>query len=694
MHNSRRGAMILLVVGALAVVAANPAMPQAGPSSSSTNEHARAIHVLNRLALGPRPGEVEAVETMGVDRWVDAQLHPNKINDSALDQRLANYAAPFMTAQQLMFEFPPRPLIRQALEGRISAPSREPERAIWESEMAREEQRKQARSQPAMQTAQNHPGESQAQNMHPPPPPDDMMAPDGMMSPAASGDGLAAGANMDAASLIELPAQQRYEALLKTPPGSMQQFVRSLKPMQRMALVEGLSPAQRETVVALVSPRLVVVNETESVRLLRDIYSERQLQRVMTEFWLNHFNISARKSAIEPYYLPEFEREVIAPHALGKFEDLLDAVAESPAMLLYLDNQQSVGPDSQFAYRREHPRYGRFQAPAKSKKSTPGINENYGRELMELHTVGVNGGYTQQDVIEAAKVLTGWTVAPPQMGGGFVYAANRHEPGTKVVMGHKIKSGGQKEGLELLHILATSPSTAQFISRKLAIRFVSDDPPQALVDRMAKTFLSSDGDISAVLRAMIDSPEFWAAPDTGNKVKTPLDYVVSAVRATNADVSEPFRLVSELQVMGMPMSGTQEPNGYSMKNDAWASSSELVNRMNFALALATNRIPGVAVSTEDLLGQDGSAMTDIQREARLEKLVLNGNASRDVHQAVVSSLSDAALQTRAAAAVVLAGDRGGSPFAAGIRRKRQEPANQRDSVVLGLLIGSPDFQRR
>jgi uncharacterized protein (DUF1800 family) len=516
-----------------------------------------------------------------------------------------------------------------------------------------------------------------------------MMAPDGMMAPTSDSS-----AKMDAASLIDLPAQQRYEKLLQQPPGSMQQLVRSLAPRQRAALVEGLSPAQRETVVALVNPRLVVVNEAESARLLRDIYSERQLQRVMTEFWLNHFNISARKSAIEPYYLPEFEREVIAPHALGKFEDLLDAVAESPAMLLYLDNQQSVGPDSLFAFRRDHPRFRRFQVPTKSRKSALGINENYGRELMELHTVGVNGGYTQQDVIEAAKVLTGWTVAPPQMGGGFVYAANRHEPGTKVVMGHKIKSGGQKEGLELLHILATSPSTARFISRKLAIRFVSDDPPQALVDRMAKAFTESDGDISTVLRAMIDSPEFRAAPDSGNKVKTPLDYVVSAVRATNADVSEPYRLVSQLQVMGMPMTGTQEPNGYPMKNDAWASSSELVNRMNFALALATNRIPGVAVSMDDLLGQDGPAMTDMQREARLEQVVLNGRASVDVHQAVVSSLSDPALETRAASALVLAGDRAGSPFAAGVRRAGQQRANQRDSVVLGLLIGSPEFQRR
>ncbi|MEO6966527.1 MAG: DUF1800 domain-containing protein [Acidobacteriaceae bacterium] len=193
-----------------------------------------------------------------------------------------------------------------------------------------------------------------------------------------------------------------------------------------------------------------------------------------------------------------------------------------------------------------------------------GINENYGRELMELHTVGVNGGYTQEDVIEVARVLTGWTVAPPQQGGGFRFEENRHEPGTKIVMGHKIKEGGEKEGLELLHILATSPATAHFISRELAVRFVSDNPPPALVNRMAKTFLATHGNIGMVLKTMIHSPEFWSAPDTRNKIKTPLDYVVSAVRSTNADVAQPYRLVSELRVMGMPLTGTQAPNGYAM----------------------------------------------------------------------------------------------------------------------------------
>lgn len=677
-----RSLSTLLLAGVLPSCGLLAAAAKPAPHLSSS-EHARAVHLLDRMTFGPRPGEVERVQAMGIDRWLDLQLHPGKIDDSALAQRLAAYQAPFMSPGALMFKFPPRTLIRQTIAGRIAVPPGSPQREIWESQMAimqRKLERKRdgnAQSQVAVNASAQQPLNNMEQSS----------ANDPSEAPDFSG-------GLDVDSLVSLGPKQRYQALLKLPPGAMPEVARSLPRGQRADLLEGFDPAQREAVLALLSPRLVVVNEAQSVRLLEDIYSQRELERVMTEFWLNHFNISANKSAIEPYYLSEFEHKVIAPRALGKFEDLLDAVAESPAMLLYLDNEQSVGPDSLFALRREYPRVASFQ-PVRAKRRQPsGINENYGRELMELHTVGVNGGYTQQDVIEAAKVLTGWTVAPPRQGGGFRFDENRHEPGTKIVMGHKIRGGGQGEGLQLLHLLATSPSTARFISRKLAVRFVSDDPPPALVNRMAKAFLSSKGNISAVLRVMIDSPEFWSAPDTGNKIKTPLDYVVSAARATDADVSQPFRLVSELRVMGMPLTGTQEPNGYSMTNDAWTSTSALVNRMNFALALASNRIPGVSVPLDSLLGQDASAMTPAQQEASLEQRLLHGNASPQIHQAVLASLSDTAVQDRAAARFVLAGDRGGSPFAAGMGRTRSEPDMMPAELMTGLLIGSPEFQRR
>lgn len=683
--------------------ASGPGASHSGTAASSSEqqppnaEQARALHALNRLAFGPRPGEVEQVAAMGVSRWIDSQLHPGKIDDSALEQRLSEYRVPTMDPATLMQNFPPGNLIRQALNNRMAVPSGEPQHAIWESQIAIVRQRQQLRAQqqvqPAWQDAQGQVASTQG-----------MQPADAMMNPAAETPTLAESeqklyADLANTSMVNLPPQQRYKALLNLEPGQIQEVVRSLVPRDRPAMLAGLTPAQRETVLALLNPRVVVVNETEEVRLLRDIYSERQLQRVMTEFWLNHFNIFANKDEVESWYLPEFEREAIAPHALGKFEDLLDAVAQSPAMLVYLDNQESVGPDSLAALRRERAaEYMRMmqspQAPAAQRQPQLGINENYGRELMELHTVGVNGGYTQQDVIEAAKVLTGWGVAPPQQGGGFQFNENRHEPGDKVVMGHKIRNGGEKEGLQLLHILATSPSTAYFISRELAVRFVSDDPPPALVDRMAKTFLSSDGNIAKVLRTMIDSREFWSATDTGNKIKTPLDYVVSAVRATNAEVAQPYRLVAEPRVMGMPLTGTQQPNGYAMTNDAWVSSAELVSRMNFALGLACNRIPGVTVSVDQLLGQEGDPSAQVQQESRLEQAILHTPASPGIHQAVLASLDDTAAQTRAAASLALAGDAGGNPFAAGLTRTASQPAEAQDAVMAGLLIGSPEFQRR
>ncbi len=320
---------------------------------------------------------------------------------------------------------------------------------------------------------------------------------------------------------------------------------------------QGLSPQQREIFAAMQNSTRMVGIEEMQTRLIRDIYSERQLEAVMTDFWLNHFNVYVRKNQNEPYLIPSYERDVIRPHALGKFEDLLVATAKSPAMLMYLDNWQSIGPDSQAA--KNAGRFAGMQRPglargpfggrpplaqnpqanqqARAALKDRGLNENYGRELMELHTLGVNGGYTQKDVTEVAKVFTGWTIDQPFRGGTFQFDERRHEPGSKTVLGQTIKENGMNEGLEVLHMLATSPATANFISTKLAVRFVSDDPPPALVDRMAQSFLASDGDIKTVLRTMFESPEFWAPAAQRAKVKTPLEFVVSAVRASGATVN-------------------------------------------------------------------------------------------------------------------------------------------------------------
>ena len=267
-------------------------------------------------------------------------------------------------------------------------------------------------------------------------------------------------------------------------------------------------------------------------------------------------------------------------------------------MLVYLDNWQSIGPDSLAAKRG--PRLARFaQNPqVKAALKDRGLNENYGRELMELHTLGVNGGYSQQDVTEVAKVFTGWTITPPGEGAEFQFDERKHEPGSKTVLGQKIKDDGMNEGLQVLHMLATSPATAKFISTKLAIRFVSDDPPQSLIHKMSQAFLSSGGDMKTVLRTMFEAPEFWVPEVQRAKVKTPLEFVVSAVRASGASVNNALPLVTALDKLGMPLYGMQTPNGYSWKSDPWVSTGALVSRMNFALVLASDRLPGVSQDWE------------------------------------------------------------------------------------------------
>ena len=292
---------------------------------------------------------------------------------------------------------------------------------------------------------------------------------------------------------------------------------------------------------------------------------------------------------------------------------------------------------------------------------------------MELHTLSVNGGYTQHDVTEVAKVFTGWTLKEPREGGGFYFDERKHEPGTKVVLGHRIKPKGEKEGLEVLHLLARNPSTAKFVCTKLAVRFVSDDPPPALVDRMVKTFLKKDGDIREVLKTMIDSPEFWVTEAYRAKVKTPLEFVVSAVRAIGADVSNAMPLVRQLQNMGMPIYGAQPPTGYSMKADAWVNSSALLERMNFALSLTADRLKGVQVDDGGMLGNAPVPADPQQTLAMLENTLLVGDVSKQTHDTIASRLQDPRISQRAL----------------------DDPARPPNvAIISGLLLGSPEFQRK
>jgi uncharacterized protein (DUF1800 family) len=462
-------------------------------------------------------------------------------------------------------------------------------------------------------------------------------------------------------------------------------------------------------------------------RMLRDVYSERQLEAVMTDFWLNHFNVYIKKNQNEPYLLPGYERDVIRPRALGKFEDLLVATAKSPAMLMYLDNFQSIGPDSQAA--RNAPKLAQYVQNPQVKQALKdrGLNENYARELMELHTLGVQcevsadrpvsmldkacgQGYTQQDVTQVAKVLTGWTIDQPFRSGGYEFQERRHEPGSKTVMGKTIAEGGESEGMQVLHMLATSPATAKFISTKLALRFVSDTPPQALVDRMATAFLASNGDIKTVLRTMFDSPEFWSPEVYRAKVKTPEEFVVSAVRASGADVKNAIPLVQALDKLGMPFYGMQTPNGYSWMAEPWVNTGDLVSRMNFALGLSSDRIPGVQSDWTRLLGGTDAGMepaalrsttangASAAKEEKLELMLLGQPVSDRTRSTVLKQFQDQAMQQQAVKDFSIRPNEF-EPMAqvlnpAILNQPPRPPLDREAAMMAGLLLGSPEFQRR
>jgi uncharacterized protein (DUF1800 family) len=384
-----------------------------------------------------------------------------------------------------------------------------------------------------------------------------------------------------------------------------------------------------------------------------------------------------------------YERDVIRSRALGRFEDLLVATAKSPAMLFYLDNWASVGPHSAQALgipARPNGHYGRNYPPRprpNQSKGGSGLNENYGRELLELHTLSVNGGYSQRDVTEVAKVFTGWTIDKPAEGGGFKFEPRTHEPGPKFVLGHRIKPKGEAEGMEVLHRLATSRQTAHFISLKLAQRFVSDEPPSALVDRMTKTFLKKKGDIREVLSTLFHSPEFWDDRTYRAKVKTPLEFVASALRATGAEVDDAMPLTNQLRNMGMPLYGAQPPTGYSMKAETWVSSSSLLNRMNFALALTSGKLPGVKVDMAQLAGSNSAPSDSSLTLSTLETNLIVSGVSQQTHDSIVAQIAAAGNNTAPKQ------NNKASP------RKIDNTSRPPDATTIaGLLLGSPEFQRR
>jgi uncharacterized protein (DUF1800 family) len=434
----------------------------------------------------------------------------------------------------------------------------------------------------------------------------------------------------------------------------------------------------------------------------------------MTDFWLNHFNVYLKKGGFAPWYLADYERNAIRPHAMGRFEDLLVATAESPAMLFYLDNQQSVGPDSEAGMRAQFrqnipanlPANG--QPPAKPKADV-GLNENYARELMELHTLGVDGGYTQHDVTQVAEVFTGWGVNPPDALArngslGFDFNPRRHEPGPKVVLGRTIQPGGQNEGLEVLHILATSPVTARHISQQLAVRFVSDTPSPDLLKSMVATWMQTGGDIREVLRTMLTSSDFWSKDAYRAKIKTPEEFVLSAVRATGGDVVRPAQDLQAMEQLGMPFFGCQTPNGYPWTSSAWVNTGDLLDRINIAVNIANNKL-GVVTDLDGLISAIShqppvsAQQADAQQKERwLADALLNGPASPQTSAAILKQITESQpAPTSPQATYKPVSNEGPKRFRAELPDSNLPipPASDAEaSTIAGLLLGSPDFQRR
>jgi len=586
------------------------------------------VHALNRLGFGPRPGDLERVKELGLQKWIDLQLQPQSIDDSALDARLVRFPTLKMSSAKLLDEFP------------------EPQVAARREGVSVEEYRKQQQEQmnASVQPAQT-----------------DVQMADALRMPDFDS------VDMDLSANPKAKGQSKGQGAFGN----------------QMMNYEQIRLPQR------------IVAELSMAKMTRAVYSERQLSEEMADFWYNHFNVFAAKGA-DRWLITEYERDAIRPHAMGKFRDLLEATAKSPAMLFYLDNWLSADPVAWQKLQQEQqgrrqmrmggpfgggplggprfpqgsPRPNGNPADAKQKQER-GLNENYGRELMELHTLGVDGGYTQEDVINVAKAFTGWTIRQPRRDPEFIFDERLHDNGVKTVLGHEIRAGGMKDGEEVLDILARDPHTARHISLELARRFVSDDPPAALVERMAQTFLKSDGDIREVLRTMIDSPEFWSKEAYRAKVKTPFELVASAARAAGAEVDIPLALVQWTNRIGQPLYQCEPPTGYSDKADAWVNTGALLNRLNFSLALTANRVRGARVNVDSVISCDTAA--DPRGTLNCAIQMFLGQVSPQTRDTLEKQMDDPQiLQATLDDAV----------------------KHVNTALIAGLVLGSPEFQRK
>ncbi len=600
------------------------------------------MQALNRLTFGPRPGDIQKVRAIGLDKWIDQQLHPDRIDDAAMEAFMTKYTVLAQNQNDLLKQY--AEMIR-----------------------AKRTEKKDPQSDLAMAKTR--------------------------------ADSIA----------IRRQLQQQFGGIVQ------------------------------------------LGAQLQSERMARAVGSERQLEEVMTDFWLNHFNIYIRKGGPEVYYLADYEKNVIRPNSLGKFRDLLEAVAKSPAMLFYLDNARSMsdsthhtladaqgkGRAAGIARLRQLAAMGRLNPQQQQRldqmlKQVPqGLNENYGRELLELHTLGVDGGYTQNDVIGVARALTGWTIDPPAQGGGFVFRPGMHDADEKLVLGHKLGAGrGIEDGEDVLTIVSRSPASAKFIATKLARRFVMDNPPAALVNRAAATFLKTDGDIRETLRTIITSPEFFSQAAFRSKVKSPFEVVASAMRAMNAQPDSTPRTALVVAYLGEPIYGHQAPNGWPETGESWMNTGAILNRINFGMAVAGGRLPGVNISGIPGLDTLRNASHAKQVDA-VVTAILSGIASPDTRKVLETGenpllasatpydISRAAAGISAGDSPTMTADDNGSdmaPMTPQERRAARQNTNAKNgnkkqamlngrglgsvpqlsgiAQILGLALGSPEFQRR
>lgn len=647
-------------------------------------------HVLNRLGFGSRPGDVARVKAMGLNTYINQQLNPEKINDTLADAKVKNLATLNMTTAELYQKFPqPGQLLRQ-LERRGELPA--------ELAAARDSRVKGgANASPA--------GPKVA---------DTMEMPAGDMNPEAKKEADKPDQNQST------PDNRKYRQALR-------EYYRQ----------NGLQQPQR------------IIAELQASRILRAVYSERQLQEVMVDFWTNHFNVFAGKGA-DRWLLVSYDRDTIRPNAMKKFSDLLSATAQSPAMLFYLDNFQSVSPNAQLgAGNRRRAQQGplarlllgdrgkerpqvRMSNSAERRpqqQARRGINENYARELMELHTLGVEGGYTQQDVQEVARCFTGWTILAPrgaaaatqamsngpradmlrENAGKFFFNPRAHDDGEKKVLGHKIPAGGGfKDGLMVLDILAHHPATAKFIASKLIRHFVSDNPPPNLVDRAAAAFTKTDGDIRETLRTIFLSPEFNSPEAYRAKVKRPFELAISAIRTLGGETTGGPQLHQWIARMGEPLYGFQTPNGYSDTAESWVNTGGLLERLNFGLTLASNHIPGTRVDLQQFVVARESSLDKREIMDRFLELIVAGEISAKTKEALLKQLDQQAPLIVAAARLELPNaSMSGEALDSMAAQQPLRPLRQRQQVaraeanitdpvtkIVGLILGSPEFQRQ